>query len=100
MTLIDADAHVVECERTWEFMEESESAWVPQVMVYKNQARAAVGRRRGSEYWMIGGRVFAKDQNIGADTAKETRRWRTSRLAWPIWMSWVSPFRFSTRASS
>ena len=73
MALIDADAHVVECERTWEFMEESESAFVPQVMVFKNQAQEAAGRRRGSEYWMIGGRVFAKDTNIGSDTARETR---------------------------
>jgi len=69
MPVIDADAHVVEWERTWEYMDESESSFAPQVMVFKDQR----AKRRVTEYWMIGGRVFAKDSNIGFDTSRETR---------------------------
>jgi predicted TIM-barrel fold metal-dependent hydrolase len=72
MAVIDADAHVVEWERTWEYMDESERAFAPRVMVFKDQAQKPSGRSAG-EYWMIGGRVFGKDGNIGFDTTRETR---------------------------
>jgi hypothetical protein len=32
MAVIDADAHVVETERTWEYMEEAESLCKPEVV--------------------------------------------------------------------
>ncbi len=35
MAVIDSDAHVVETERTWEFMEEDEAAFKPEVVVPK-----------------------------------------------------------------
>jgi hypothetical protein len=35
MAVIDADAHVVETERTWEYMEEAESLFKPEVVVPK-----------------------------------------------------------------
>jgi predicted TIM-barrel fold metal-dependent hydrolase len=73
MAVIDADAHVVEWERTWEYMGEGERAFAPRVLIFKDQPQEASGRRRGSEFWKIGGRVFAKDQNIGLDTARQTR---------------------------
>jgi hypothetical protein len=72
MAVIDADAHVVEWERTWEYMDESERAVRPRVMVFKDAAQKPSGQR-ASEYWMIGGRVFAKDGNIGFDIPKEKR---------------------------
>jgi len=72
MAVIDADAHVVEWERTWEYMDESEMAFRPRVMVFKDAAQKPSGQRAG-EYWMIGGRVFAKDGNIGFDIPKEKR---------------------------
>ena len=34
MAVIDADAHVVEWERTWDYMDESERALRPRVMVF------------------------------------------------------------------
>jgi predicted TIM-barrel fold metal-dependent hydrolase len=71
MAVIDADAHVVEWERTWDYMEEAERSFAPQVMVFKNPASKAAGR--ANEYWMIGGRIFAKDGNIGFDIARERR---------------------------
>jgi predicted TIM-barrel fold metal-dependent hydrolase len=72
MAVIDADAHVVEWERTWEYMDESAMDFRPRVMVFKDAAQKPSGQRAG-EYWMIGGRVFAKDSNIGFDIPKEKR---------------------------
>ena len=71
MAVINADTHVVEWERTWDYMDEAERAFAPQVMVFKDSKRKAAGR--ATEYWMIGGRVFAKDGNIGFDIARERR---------------------------
>ena len=65
MAVIDADVHVVETERTWEYMEEAESPCKPEVVVPK-----AGGDR---EYWLIEGRAFAKNTNIGKDTPDEAR---------------------------
>ena len=75
MAVIDADAHVVETERTWEYMEEVESPFKPEVVVPK-----AGGDR---EYWLIEGRAFAKNTNIGKDTPDEAREVSniTTRLA-------------------
>jgi predicted TIM-barrel fold metal-dependent hydrolase len=72
MAVIDADAHVIEWERTWEYMDECDKAFAPRVMVFKDQAQRPFARA-ASEYWMIGGRVFAKDANIGFDIARERR---------------------------
>src|SRR5437879_4125748 len=72
MAVIDADAHVVEWERTWDYMDESERGLRPRVMVFKDPAQKPSGQR-ASEYWMIGGRVFSKDGNIGLNIAKERR---------------------------
>ncbi len=75
MAVIDSDAHVVETERTWEFMEDFESSFKPEVVVPK-----AGGDR---EYWMVEGRTFAKNSNIGKDTPDEAREMSDidSRLA-------------------
>ena len=45
MAVIDADAHVVEWERTWEYMDESEMAFRPRVMVFKDAAQKPSGQR-------------------------------------------------------
>ena len=75
MAVIDSDAHVVETERTWEFMEDYEASFKPQVVVPK-----AGGDQ---EYWMVEGRTFAKNSNIGKDTPDEAREMSDidSRLA-------------------
>jgi hypothetical protein len=52
MAVIDADAHVIEWERTWEYMDDSDKAFAPRVMVFKDQAQRSSGRS-ASEYWMI-----------------------------------------------
>lgn len=65
MTVIDADAHVLETERTWEYMEEGEAGFRPEVLVPKT------GGDR--EYWMLEGRAFGKSNNVGPDTTSEAR---------------------------
>jgi predicted TIM-barrel fold metal-dependent hydrolase len=73
MDTIDADAHVVESERTWDFLGEGEKSFAPRVMVFKDRSGDGPGHRAGDEFWMIGGRVFAKGRNIGHDTPRESR---------------------------
>lgn len=67
MRVIDADAHVVETERTWDYMEPGEEAFKPAVLVPRS------GKTSAPEYWLIDGRVFGKNANIGADTPPAAR---------------------------
>jgi len=73
MRVIDADAHVVESERTWEFLDEADKGFAPRVMVFKDHYQESPAPRSNDEYWMINGRVFAKGRNIGPDTSRESR---------------------------
>ena len=73
MKIIDADAHVVESERTWEFLDEADRQFAPRVMVFKDRGGASTSQRDSDEFWKIGGRVFAKGRNIGHDTSRESR---------------------------
>lgn len=73
MPVIDADAHVVESERTWDFLDEADKGLAPRVMVFKDHYQESPARRSSDEFWMIDGRVFAKGRNIGRDTTRETR---------------------------
>jgi len=49
MPTIDSDAHVVESERTWDFMEPSEQKYRPLLVAPKGE--------HGREYWLIDGKV-------------------------------------------
>ena len=46
MTVIDSDAHVIETERTWDFMLPSDSAYRPEIVTGED----------GVDYWMIEGK--------------------------------------------
>ena len=67
MATIDADAHVLETERTWDYMLESERAFRPKIV-----ATADV-EESGGESWLIDGRLREKARNVGADTPKAAR---------------------------
>jgi len=61
MLRIDADAHVLETEKTWEYMEGAERRFRPQV----------VGANDGSstdEYWLVDGTLRLKSRNVGRNT--------------------------------
>ncbi len=51
MRVIDTDGHVVETERTWDFMDPSDAKYRPYIATEKN----ASGRPR--EQWVIDGRM-------------------------------------------
>ena len=60
MPIIDSDAHVIESERTWEFMEEHEQGFKPLVVVPKSGGPAErttgfSGARNFviNEFWII-----------------------------------------------
>ena len=63
--VIDADAHVVETERTWEYMRGKEQAFKPVTVVAKD------GTSPGREYWLIGNRAFPKNENVGTGTTTD-----------------------------
>ena len=67
MAVIDADAHVLETHRTWEYMEGAEKALRPQVVTSHTDSGGA------GEYWLVDGRLHAKSDNVGRDTPEESR---------------------------
>ena len=92
MSVIDADAHVVETERTWEYMEEAESPFKPEVVVPK-----AGGDR---EYWLIEGRLSPRTRTSARIRRMRPGRYPTSPPGWSIWTSSESTCIFCIRRSS
>ena len=67
MSTVDADAHVIETERTWDYMEGGDQRYRPVGITVPD----ASGHQK--EYWLIDGHVFPRRSNIGADTNEGTR---------------------------
>jgi predicted TIM-barrel fold metal-dependent hydrolase len=67
MAIIDADAHVLESERTWEYMLDSERDLKPRIVPTPNDPDS------GGESWLIDGLYMGKARNVGKDTPKESR---------------------------
>lgn len=67
MAVIDSDAHVLESERTWDYMLESERPLKPRVVATPDNASS------GGESWLIDGTYIGKARNVGYDTAKAAR---------------------------
>jgi hypothetical protein len=63
MGVIDADAHVIETERTWSFMLEEDRRLAPELLV---------STKNGVEYWRIDDRVFP-NSNLGLNVPEESR---------------------------
>ena len=63
MGVIDADAHVIETERTWSFMLEEDRRFAPELLV---------STKNGVEYWRIEERVFA-NSNLGLNVPEDAR---------------------------
>src|ERR1043165_5622649 len=71
MIKIDADAHVLETEKTWEYMEGADRKYRPQV----------VGSTDGAsddEYWLVDGTLRLKSRNVGKNTPMASRELRDS----------------------
>jgi hypothetical protein len=68
MPVIDADAHVHECDRTWDFMKGEDLKFKPGVVAAID---SAAPRR---EHWLIDGRVRGRGfGNVGATTPRPYR---------------------------
>src|SRR5258706_1261126 len=65
MKVIDADAHVIENESTWDYMLESEQAFKPKVV-------GATGAKAPFDYWLVDGRVIPRN-NVGRDLPVASR---------------------------
>lgn len=67
MAVIDADAHVLETEHTWDYMLESERGFRPRVVPTPDDPSS------GGESWLVDGTYIGKARNVGHDTARESR---------------------------
>jgi predicted TIM-barrel fold metal-dependent hydrolase len=66
MMTIDSDAHVIECEHTWDYLEGSDKKYRPGLA----SETAADGSLK--QYWVIEGRAHGQG-NVGLNTPKESR---------------------------
>jgi predicted TIM-barrel fold metal-dependent hydrolase len=64
---IDADAHVIETERTWDYLEEGDRRYRPIPITVDMPS----GRARN--FWIIDGRLVGGRDNVGKETPKESR---------------------------
>ncbi len=71
MATIDADAHVIETERTWEYMEPGEAELRP--------LRMSPGQG-GREFWLVDGRVFSRGVNVNKDIPAASREMQDIEL--------------------
>ncbi|HMA80737.1 MAG TPA: hypothetical protein VKR81_07595, partial [Candidatus Binatia bacterium] len=69
MLTIDADAHVLETERTWESMDGAERKYRPQIV-------GATGGDSKDEYWLVDGTLRLKSGNVGRNTPQASREMR------------------------
>jgi predicted TIM-barrel fold metal-dependent hydrolase len=67
MAVIDSDAHVLETERTWDYMLESEQEYKPRIVATPNDPSS------GGESWLIDDVYIGKARNVGHETPKEAR---------------------------
>ena len=66
--IIDADAHVLETEETWSYLEPGEAKYRPEIVFPRGNSN--------DEYWLIDGRLHLKSRNVGKDTPKASRELR------------------------
>lgn len=66
MPVIDADAHVIETDRTWEYLEEAERTLAPISVT-------GAGGPPASRYWLIDGKVRPRDGNVSELFPRESR---------------------------
>ena len=78
MTVIDADAHVLETADTWSYMSAAETArFLPMIVTqsFGNRNLNLEGRTH-QEFWVIDKRIHNKDRNVGSNTPEESREMR------------------------
>ena len=89
MPTIDADAHVIETDRTWDYMDEADNKFRPNVVASQDGQK---------QFWLVDGRATPRGP-INTAIPESTGKCRISSLGSGIWMSWESTFRFFIRPS-
>ncbi|MDX1485001.1 MAG: amidohydrolase family protein [Alphaproteobacteria bacterium] len=69
---IDADAHVIETPHTWDYLDESEQDFRPQIFVRDPHDGAPYGANQRNEYWKIGDH-FQTKTNVSRDLPEDVR---------------------------
>lgn len=72
MPRIDADAHVIETTRTWDYMRDDEQQFRPQIFVRDRSDRAPFTNSQRNEYWKIGDH-FQTKTNVSRDLPEDVR---------------------------
>jgi len=72
MPRIDADAHVIETPRTWDFMMPEEADFRPQIFLRDPNDGAPVKSNQRNEYWKIG-EHFQTKTNVADDLPEDVR---------------------------
>lgn len=75
MGAIDSDAHVIECETTFSYIEPAYRQYKPWVTVKKSDDVTIADNAGGTqkEFWVIDGRLQPMESNVGSNTSKESR---------------------------
>ena len=69
MLKIDADAHVLETEQTWEYLEGEDRKFRPEIV-------RTIHTSATDEYWLVDGTLRLKSRNIGRNTPLASRELR------------------------
>jgi predicted TIM-barrel fold metal-dependent hydrolase len=72
MAKIDADAHVIETSRTWDYMGEDEQEFRPQIFIRDENDGAPFRSNQRNEYWKIGDQ-FQTKTNVSRDLPEDVR---------------------------
>ncbi len=83
MLTIDADAHVLETEETWESMDGAERKYRPRIV-----GPTDAGSK--DEYWLVDGTLRLKSGNVGRNTPQASREMRDVPTRLNTWMSSAS----------
>jgi predicted TIM-barrel fold metal-dependent hydrolase len=67
MLTIDADAHVLESEHTWQYLDRADADYRPRIV------RSETAVRGQNEWWLVDGRLWSKQTNVGRGTSTEAR---------------------------
>ena len=75
MGAIDADAHVIECPATWDFLDEADKVHTPMIVsqTFGETVVANDLTNVQNNYWVVANRIMAKDRNVGQEMTREIR---------------------------
>lgn len=76
MPRIDADAHVLETEHTWSYLDAGDKRFAPRIIRHQSDGARGNSGNLQNESWVVDARVLPKQKNMGAETPAESREMR------------------------